>query len=217
MESAFLPFVSAQLDSSPVLRVAAGTVLWRRGTYQHEVSYLQTGRVAFGLLESNPAQLPALEHYLGMQAEPGWMDAASAVLSLVAATDALAETDVLLRTVPLPQFVNALAQADPAFTQVLRDVAQTSRQQTEWAVSRLAKDAEARCAEWLLRRAAPSSMGGATVQLAQRKRTIAAELGMAPETLSRVLRQLRERKLISGTGRNVQLVDTRGLGALANG
>jgi predicted transcriptional regulator len=55
------------------------------------------------------------------------------------------------------------------------------------------------------------------VQLAQRKRAIAAELGMAPETLSRVLRNLRERSLIAGSGRTVQLVDTRGLATLADG
>jgi CRP/FNR family transcriptional regulator, dissimilatory nitrate respiration regulator len=92
-----------------------------------------------------------------------------------------------------------------------------ARQQAEWAVSRLAKDAEARCAEWLLRRSEPTGLGAAIVQLTQRKRAIAAELGMAPETLSRVLRQLRERRLIAGSGRTVQLVDTRGLAVLANG
>jgi CRP-like cAMP-binding protein len=91
------------------------------------------------------------------------------------------------------------------------------RQQAEWAVSRLAKDAEARCAEWLLRHAKPTGLGATMVQLAQRKRAIAAELGMAPETLSRVLRNLRERSLIAGSGRTVQLVDTRGLATLADG
>jgi predicted transcriptional regulator len=59
-------------------------------------------------------------------------------------------------------------------------------------------------------------LGEETVQLVQRKRAIAVELGMAPETLSRVLRHLRERRLIAGSGRTVQLVDTRGLAALAN-
>ncbi|WP_156909623.1 helix-turn-helix domain-containing protein [Ottowia thiooxydans] len=38
---------------------------------------------------------------------------------------------------------------------------------------------------------------------------------MAPETLSRVLRHLRERQLISGSGRILDLLDLNGLRALA--
>ncbi len=53
------------------------------------------------------------------------------------------------------------------------------------------------------------------MQLLQRKRLIAAQLGIAPETLSRVLRNLRERSLISGSGRTVNLVDPPGLRSLA--
>jgi CRP-like cAMP-binding protein len=53
------------------------------------------------------------------------------------------------------------------------------------------------------------------VQLQQRKRSIATQLGIAPETLSRVLRHLRERSLISGSGRIVNLVDMNGLRSLA--
>ena len=51
--------------------------------------------------------------------------------------------------------------------------------------------------------------------LRERKRTIAAQLGIAPETFSRVLRQLRERDLISGRGRQLQLLDLNGLRTLA--
>lgn len=217
MVYALPPSVTGLLDGSPVLRVSAGAVLWRRGQPAAHVTYLQAGRVAFGVLALASADADSLEHRLGMQAEPGWMDAASIVLGLPAAMDAIADTDVVLRTAPLAQFVRTVAKADPACSQVLNDMALACRQQTEWAVSRLAKDAEARCAEWLLRRAAPTSAGGAMVQLAQRKRVIAAELGMAPETLSRVLRHLRERRLIAGSGRTLQLVDTSGLAMLANG
>jgi CRP-like cAMP-binding protein len=53
------------------------------------------------------------------------------------------------------------------------------------------------------------------VQLQLRKRSIAAQLGIAPETLSRVLRHLRERSLISGSGRLVNVVDPGGLRTLA--
>jgi CRP-like cAMP-binding protein len=98
---------------------------------------------------------------------------------------------------------------------VLNDVATAHRRQTELAVSRLAKDAEARCAEWLLRHAQPGEKGCMAVSLQQRKRLIAAQLGIAPETLSRVLRHLRERSLISGTGRVLNVIDPGGLRSLA--
>ena len=98
---------------------------------------------------------------------------------------------------------------------MLQDVATAHRRQTELAVSRLAKDAEARCAEWLLRHARPADTGCMAVLLQQRKRLIAAQLGIAPETLSRVLRHLRERSLISGTGRVLNVIDPGGLRQLA--
>ena len=123
--------------------------------------------------------------------------------------------DVCLRRIPLDAFRDALTGGSPAVHAVLSDVARAHRQQTELAVSRLSKDAEARCAEWLLRHAVNNDKGACSVQLQQRKRLIAAQLGIAPETLSRVLRHLRERSLISGSGRTVNLVDPSGLRSLA--
>ncbi|MDR7308242.1 Crp/Fnr family transcriptional regulator [Rhodoferax saidenbachensis] len=196
----------------------AGTRLLRRGESASQVLYLERGRVVLGVLGQVSAQGALLEHQLGAQTAPGWLDATAAVLNLPAAMDAVAETEVQLRAVPLATFQAALAEARNPVASVLADMAQAHRQQTELAVSRLSKDAEARCAEWLLNQAERSKVGDGgvcTVLLQQRKRLIAAQLGIAPETLSRVLRHLRERSLISGSGRVVQLVDTQGLRALA--
>jgi CRP-like cAMP-binding protein len=120
-----------------------------------------------------------------------------------------------LRQVSIEDFRKGMADMPEPAQAVLADVAMAHRRQTEFAVSRLAKDAEARCAEWLLRHAESSDKGVCSVQLQQRKRLIAAQLGIAPETLSRVLRHLRERSLISGSGRTVNLVDPSGLRSLA--
>jgi CRP-like cAMP-binding protein len=116
---------------------------------------------------------------------------------------------------PMAEFQAALAANRQLSTTMLTGLAQAHREQTELAVSRLAKGAEARCAEWLLQHAESNDKGGCAVQLQQRKRLIAAQLGIAPETLSRVLRHLRERSLISGSGRTVNLVDPSGLRSLA--
>ena len=154
-------------------------------------------------------------HQLGVAEGPCWLESTSAVLNLPHVVDAVAETEVRLRYVPVSEFRSAITNLPEVAQAVLHDVALAHRRQTEFAASRLGKDAEARCAEWLLIHAHPSSQGEMEVQLQQRKRSIAAQLGIAPETLSRVLRQLRERSLISGSGRTLSLVDPGGLRTLA--
>jgi CRP-like cAMP-binding protein len=214
---------SAFISAYPSESVAPGTVLLRRSSLDDVVIFVESGRVVLGIAavaEAEPAgaekpRLNALEHQLGLVVGPAWLEANAAVLALPSAVDAVAETGVVLRRVPLQDFREFLAAGSVGTQAILADVAKAHRQQTELAVSRLAKDAEARCAEWLLRHAESTDKGVCSVQLQQRKRLIAAQLGIAPETLSRVLRHLRERCLISGSGRVVNLVDPGGLRSLA--
>ena len=191
--------------------VAAGAPLLRRSVALDEVLHVDSGRVALGLMEGD-----VLVHQLGVVEGPFWLEATAAVLGLSSAVDGVAETAVTLRRVPLRDFQATIQTLPDSMQTVLRDVARAHRQQTELAVSRLAKDAEARCAEWLLRHAEPAGDAGSlSVMLSQRKRLIAAQLGIAPETLSRVLRHLRERRFISGSGRVLNLVNPSGLRSLA--
>ena len=190
--------------------VLRGEALLRRAVASPWVSYLESGRVALGIMDGT-----VMAHQLGVVEGPCWLEATSAVLDLPSAVDALAETDVCLRRLTLAEFLSTLSALPTPAREVLHDVATAHRQQTELAVSRLAKDAEARCAEWLLRHAKVGEKGVMAVQLQERKRSIAAQLGIAPETLSRVLRHLRERSLISGSGRLLNLLDPSGLRFLA--
>ena len=98
---------------------------------------------------------------------------------------------------------------------LLLDMASGYRQQSELAVSRLAHDAETRCAQWLLNHAQQDASGTMRVTLHQRKRLIAAQLGIAPETFSRVLRHLREMGLIHGTGNVLNLPQPLALQTMA--
>jgi len=199
------------MDASAERRkAAAGAVLLKRGSTPTAVLYVESGRVALGVMEDD-----VLAHQLGEIQGPFWLEATAAVLGLPSVVDAVAETEVVLRRIPLARFRQSLGAMPVAARTVLQDVATAHRRQTELAVSRLAKDAEARCAEWLLRHAQPGEKGALAVPLEQRKRLIAAQLGIAPETLSRVLRHLRERSLISGTGRVLNLLDPGGLRVLA--
>ena len=196
--------------SAERLAARPGEVLLRRSVTPAWVTYVESGRVALGLMEGD-----VLAHQLGTVEGPFWLEATAAVLCLPSVVDAVAETTATLRRLPLTAFRKWFSGLPGPAQAVLRDVALAHRQQTELAVSRLAKDAEARCAEWLLRHAQTSEQGSVAVMLQQRKRLIAAQLGIAPETLSRVLRHLRERSLISGSGRVVNLVDPGGLRSLA--
>ena len=193
------------------LLVAPGEVLLRRTMTTPWLLYVESGRVALGLMEEGSS----LAHQLGMVEGPYWLELSGPVLGLPQAVDAVAETSAAVRRVPVTAF-QAWYRGLPKLVQtMLHDVALAHRQQADLAISRLAKDAEARCAEWLLRHAQTSSHGSVAVMLQERKRSIAAQLGIAPETLSRVLRHLRERSLISGSGRVVNLVDLVGLRSLA--
>jgi CRP-like cAMP-binding protein len=191
--------------------VAAGTVLLHRGDAVDQILHIVQGRVVLGILQDGE-----MEHQLGEVEGPFWLEAASGLLGLKHAVDAVAETPVQLQRVPVPEFL-AQVQTLPAASQtLLMDMAKSQRQQTELAVSRLAKDADARCAEWLLRHAEPDAqVGGLAVTLRERKRNIAAQLGIAPETFSRVLRHLRDRQLISGAGRVLGLPNPQALRELA--
>ena len=196
---------------APAENVACGTVLLRRGQAANKAIHLLTGRVALGVIEEG-----VLVHQLGAVEGPFWLEAAAAMLGLPHAVDVMAESSVTIQTMPLGQFKSHLKNLPEPMHTLMLDLAKAQRQQIEVAVSRLAKDADARFAEWLLRHAAPAdAQGRLAVIVRDRKRLIAAQLGIAPETFSRVLKHLRDRKLISGGGRVLNLLDPSGLQSLA--
>lgn len=198
-------------DQSAQIEVAtAGEVLRERHQQPASVLYLESGRVLLGVREDG-----VLRHQLGMVEGPFWLDAATALLDYPCAVDMVADTRVQLRRIPLEDFRRSFEDLPQPAQALLRDMATGYCQQTELAVSRLAQDAEARCAQWLLRHAHNGEDGGLRVTLHQRKRLIAAQLGIAPETLSRVLRHLREHGLIAGTGNVLNLPQPRALQLVA--
>ena len=198
-------------NAQPVLELAPGAVLLRRGECSEQVLHLEQGRVVLGLLEQG-----GMHHRLGTVEGPFWLEASSGLLGLPYVVDVVAETDVSLYTVPLGEFRNHVQALPEPTRTLLSDVARAQRQQIELAISRVAKDADARCAEWLIQHAEHDPVSQLLqVNLSERKRSIAAHLGIAPETLSRILRQLRERELISGRGRVLQLTNPQALRTLA--
>ena len=202
---------SAADPAVDVIAVEADTVLFHRGGAVDRIAHILQGRVVLGVMADG-----VMAHQLGVVEGPFWLEAASGLLGLPQAVDAVAETPVQLQQVSVADFLAEVKALPEASQTLLMDMARSQRQQTEMAVSRLAKDADARCAEWLLRHAEPVDMAGSlAVKLTERKRTIAAQLGIAPETFSRVLRHLRQRQLISGAGRVLSLPNPQALRELA--
>ena len=192
--------------------VGAGQLLRQRGMATDSVLYLDSGCVVLGVREAGE-----LRHQLGVVEGPAWLDAAFALTGKPCCVDMVTESRVRLRRVSLLSFQQSLQVLPESVVTLVRDMAQGYCQQTEIAVSRLAQDAETRCAQWLLRHAQRADNGTLHVTLNQRKRTIAAQLGIAPETFSRVLRHLREHGLIAGTGNVLKLPQPSALQSVAGG
>jgi CRP-like cAMP-binding protein len=189
------------LEFAPLVKSKTGDVILTRGQLLSDVPFLVQGQVAQGLMQSG--------RWLHRQAKlcgTGWLELSAAVLCLPACCDSVAETEVEIRHVPCGIFLDWLNQQLPSARQVMQELALSQRQLAELSLSRLALDAHARCADWLLHQAEPAG-DSLAVQLTLRKRQIAEQLGMAPETLSRIFRDLREQGLINGRGRTVNLVD----------
>ena len=148
---------------------------------------------------------------------PAWLDASSAWLGAAPAQDAVAVSDVTLVSVPRAD-VQALMQRHPELARRL--VVTLARQVQSLTVAThdlMHKDAEGRFAAWLLQRCCSeaASDGSVTVSLTERKRDIASQLAITPETLSRLLRQLSRKGLIAVAGYTVKVLDVAALRALA--
>lgn len=73
------------------------------------------------------------------------------------------------------------------------------------------QSADARVANYLLELAQNVATGEGWVSLPVKKAAIAARIGITPETLSRVLRRLREAKIITLSGRRLHILDPNAL------
>lgn len=189
---------------------SAGQVLRRRNEAQNSVLHLDSGTVLRGVLDG-----ASLRHQLGAVQGPFWLDAASALVGAPLPVDLVADGEVQVRRIALDDFRASLASMPASMQALLVNMAQGYIQQSELAVCRLAQDAEARCAGWLLQHAQTDTSGAMQVTLHLRKRLIAAQLGIAPETFSRVLRHLRELGLVHGTGNVLNLPQPRALQSMA--
>jgi len=79
--------------------IARGQILQQRGVDTRRVSYIESGRVALGIIEDGQ-----MEHQIGVLEGPCWLDASSVVLGLPHLVDAVADSAIRLRSVATKDF-----------------------------------------------------------------------------------------------------------------
>ncbi len=191
-------------------RVHAGSTLFEHATRANALWLLTRGCVTVGHRQEAGRPWRATRTVHGGE----WLDAASAWLELPAPERAVAETDSALVEFPIADVERLCASHPPVSRALLALLAKRVLQLTEITYGLLSKDVMARCASWLLD-AAGVSGDGATVLLAQRKRSIASQIGATPETFSRTLRLLREMGAIDVEGYLIRVRDGAALRRLA--
>lgn len=204
---------SAELQDQSVLReVPCGALLISRRDSARDLVLIARGDAALG-----SAQDDAPFHPERTVRGPDWLDASSAWLGGTHAQDALAVSEVQLITVPRPAMQQALHRHPELARRLVLALSRQVHALTEVAHDLMHKDAETRFAAWLLHRcvADAGAPGTAVVALHERKRDIAAQLAITPETLSRLLRHLSRKGLIDVMGYTVRVLDLAALERLA--
>jgi CRP-like cAMP-binding protein len=207
--------IKASTHSPTEQVLPAATVLFRRSEYPSNALQLLSGTVTLGWLEGTSMQ------QLAQVQGPCWLDISALVLGTSHTLDAVAETEVKLCHWPMAWARTQWRAVPETASQWLTDMAQLQRQQAQLAGSRLVLGADVRLAQWLLEHAepvqseAPEKPSAWRVVFNEKKRMIAAQLGISPETFSRMLRHFREQCLISGSGRDLFLVNLNALQDLA--
>jgi CRP-like cAMP-binding protein len=188
--------------------VEAGCPIFARGAAAPALLALVDGQAATGRRTDRGPHAEHVAH------GPSWLALAWPWHAHRHGLDAWAVGDVVLAELPLEPLRSLVARR-PLIAQRLLDAAATEVVRLDRRLDALRhQDAAARLADWL--RAHGTASGG-VVRLAERKRDIATQLGMTPETLSRLMRSLSQRGLIEVNGYTVRVLDDDGLHALAAG
>lgn len=170
---------------------------------------LLEGTVSLGLRDGMAMAPERLLH------GPAWLDAASAWTTGAPHTlDARALTSVRVIELPRRELQALIGERPALATAFVALLAHEVQRLSLQAHELMHKDAGGRLAAWLQRQL----LGAQTrLRLAERKRDIAAQLGMSPETLSRQMRELSRRGLIEVRGYEVHVLDGAALKQLAMG
>ena len=206
------PAMTKLAEAARVRRCAAGDTLFRQG---------DDARALFAVLEGGVRivrLLPDGNERVLHRIRAGQTPAEAAVLSMpkYPATAVATATPTEVAEIPAREF-NALLERDPAVAKAI--VAALAG----WLVHLVGRveeltvlGADARVARHLLDLPATQTRKGLEIRLPLAKKDLAAQLAITPETLSRVLRRLREQEIVDVRGSVVVVRDAAALLAVAD-
>jgi len=146
---------------------------------------------------------------------PAWLDQSSAWLGEPHAIDAQALSPARVVELPIAPLTQALAAHPDLWQRLIRGLASEVHALAVNTHELMHKDAPARLAQWLSQRCQPLEGGQGVVRLSERKRDVASQLAITPETLSRLMRSFTRQGVIEVSGYIVRVLDVAALGRLA--
>jgi CRP-like cAMP-binding protein len=184
--------------------VPAGAEVFRHDEPARSLVLVRNGDVALGWRTAD-----GVFHIERPVRGPAWLDQASAWLEGTHAMDALASAEAVVVELPRDALLPVLERYPGLARRLIASLAREAHALAANTHELMHKDAPARFAAWLAQRcdADEGASQHAVVRLGERKRDIASQLAITPETLSRLMRSLSRQGIISVAGYTVQVLD----------
>lgn len=195
-------------------RVAGGEAVFSRQERAQAAVMLADGDVALGLrLNDGSFEVERIVH------APAWLDLGSVWLAATHSVDAQANGAAVIVELPREP-LKQLLERNPALSmRIIQSLAREHQAMVTQTHGLMHLAAPARLAQWLRQNAKPAAppqgQGQAVVRLSERKRDLAAQLAIAPETLSRLLRSFARQGVIDVAGYTVHVLDRAALDRMA--
>jgi CRP-like cAMP-binding protein len=192
--------------------VQAGEVVLSRHERADTLVALASGEVALGLRTADGTFRTER-----IVRGPAWLDQSSAWVGELHAMDAQASGPARVVELPCTALAKGLSGQPGLSQRLIRGLAREVQALAVNTHELMHKDAPARLAQWLSQRCQPvdQAPGQAVVRLSERKRDVASQLAITPETLSRLMRSFTRQGVIEVSGYIVRVLDVAALGRLA--
>lgn len=193
-------------------RAVAGETVFSRTDRAQAAVLLVEGDVALGLrLGDGSFEIERIVH------APAWLDLSSVWLGATHSMDAQANGPATVVELPREALRSQLERSPGLALRIIQGLAREVQAMATHTHGLMHMAAPARLAHWLRQNAKPAAAqpGQAVVKLAERKRDIAAQLAIAPETLSRLLRSFTRQGVIDVAGYTVHVLDRAALDRMA--
>ncbi len=199
-------------ELASVRQVLQGETVLSRSVHALALVALQGGEVALGLRTQD-----GIFRIERIVRGPAWLDLSSAWLGLPHGMDAQALGPATLVEWPQDAMARRLPHCPGLALRLIRSLAREAHALAMNTHELMHKDAPARLAHWLRQRCEPlpGQAGQASVTLRDRKRDLASQLSITPETLSRLMRSFSSQGVIEVAGYRVRVLDLAALERLA--